>query len=337
MQVIKFGSNGRVAPIHGLTTGYDASPLRGRLIGVSRWADTARMLVAVHAMHDNPVIMEGEPGTGKKLLAKLIHRSSSRREGPFVVLSLNSTTDQLARDILFGSPNPRSIPELLGEKGLAELVRGGTLLVDCQTEVSSSLVEGLMRIAHQPYDDEERPVRVPLGLSNQTERLRSGTEGVSGFTKFDYERIQIPALRERADDIVPLTEYFLRELCQRFGKETRRISPEAMDALQAYDWPRNVRELKTLLIQLVKQSPSIDSSILPAYIKAAAEKVYIPAAGLDLEEEVRRVEMDLIAAALRQSRGYQNKAAQLLRLKPTTLFMKIRRYGIDVEAFKRAS
>ena len=91
--------------------------------------------------------------------------------------------------------------------------------------------------------------------------------------------------------------------------------------------------------QLVKQSipPAIDVPLLSAYMTGVVDNAFIPAAGLDFENEVRRVEVDLIRAALRQSHGYQNKAAQLLHLKPTTLFMKIRRYGIDVEVFRRAS
>jgi DNA-binding NtrC family response regulator len=110
-----------------------------------------------------------------------------------------------------------------------------------------------------------------------------------------------------------------------------------MKALRAYDWPRNVTELRTLVNQVVRQlsPPSIDVAILPTYLAGPhVTDRLLPDSGLDLDNEVKRVEVDLICAALRQSRGLQNKAAQLLRIKPTTLFMKIRRHGIDVTAFR---
>jgi two-component system response regulator AtoC len=134
-----------------------------------------------------------------------------------------------------------------------------------------------------------------------------------------------------------LAEHFIRERCSQMGKELREISPEAMKVLRRYDWPQNVKELRTLANQLVKQltPPSIDVSLLPAYLSGmCGERRLLPASGLDLDNEVKRVEVDLICAALRQSHGLQNKAAQLLRIKPTTLFMKIRRHGIDVGAFR---
>jgi DNA-binding NtrC family response regulator len=117
----------------------------------------------------------------------------------------------------------------------------------------------------------------------------------------------------------------------------RKISPEAMKILRRYDWPRNVGELRMVVYQLVKHltPPEIDVPLLPAYLAgSSAGTSELPSSGLDLDNEVKRVEVDLICAALKQSRGLQNRAAQLLRIKPTTLFMKIRRHGIDVGAFR---
>ena len=338
---VRTNSTTPVAPLSSHTAvEYGSSLVRDTLIGISRWADTARMLLRIHAAHDNAIILEGEPGTGKQLLARLIHRSSARRDGPFVVLSLHSNADDVARDALFGARKPSKVAGE-EEKGLAELAHGGTLYIDGLSEVSHALTADIVQLADRRtfFDEAEPPVRVMLGFSIQPGSYGPRSASAVASKGLDYERIRIPPLRERPDDIELLAQYFLQELCQQFGKEPRTISADAMAALRAYDWPRNVSELRALMRQLVKQAipPSIDVPLLPAYMAGAVENASLPAAGLDLEDEVRRVEVDLIRAALRQSHGYQNKAAQLLHLKPTTLFMKIRRYGIDVEAFRRAS
>ncbi len=339
MQVIRF-RNQSVAPIFSHTTGDYASQLIGKsLIGVSRWTEAARTLVAGHASHDNTVILQGERGTGKKLLARLIHRCSSRHEGPFVSLELGSTSDDVARAALFGAARHQCDNFPGAEKGLTELAQGGTLYIDGLSDISPSLTDDIVGLAERKgtnYEGEES-VRILLGWGTQSEFRRSSASVNSGSTRFDYDRIHIPPLRERPEDIEALAAHFISERCKQTGKELREISPAAMRVLRRYDWPQNVKELRTLVNQLVKQltPPSIDVSLLPAYLAGACgEGRLLPASGLDLDNEVKRVEVDLICAALRQSHGLQNKAAQLLRIKPTTLFMKIRRHGIDVEAFR---
>src|SRR5262245_36575766 len=132
---VRFNNTMPVAPLSSHTAvQYGSQSVHDTLIGVSRWADTARMLLRIHAAHDNAIILEGEPGTGRQLLARLIHRSSARRDGPFVVLSLHSTADDVARGALFGSKGA-----VEDEKGLAELAHGGTLYIDGLSEASPAL------------------------------------------------------------------------------------------------------------------------------------------------------------------------------------------------------
>jgi len=338
MQVVRF-RNHTNGPIS-MTASIDyASELVGKnLIGVSRWTQTARMLIGMHAAHDSTVILQGERGAGKKLLAGLIHRFSTRHEGPFVSLSLCSTSDEVARSLLLGFQRELTDAISMREKGLPELAEGGTLYIEGFSHLSSSLIGEIIRLAEPRKDrDAGSGVRVLLGqiVSGKSDGLGATSDDVSAG--LDYERILIPPLRERPDDIEALSMHFIRERCEQTGKELRTVTPEAMNALRAYDWPCNVTELRMLMNQLVRQlsPPSIDVAVLPAYL-AGPHGVYrlLPDSGLDLDNEVRRVEVDLICAALRQSRGLQNKAAQLLRIKPTTLFMKIRRHGIDVTAFR---
>lgn len=338
MQVISYNDSVDATISSQTRTAFDSEITRESLIGISRWTETARMLIALHATHDSPVVLKGERGTGKEFIARLIHRSSSRNEGPFVSLTVGSTSDEVARAVLFGSSQARQDDVLYCEKGLADLAQGGTLYISGLSEISPSLTDDILQLAERRgFDAEgEKPVRVLLGWSSQSEPYSSRTT-FTGPANLGYEKIQIPPLRERPDDIEVLAEHFIQDLCRQMGKEARKISPEAGKALRRYDWPRNVSELRILMNQLVRQltPPSIDVSLLPAYLLGPeANKGLLPSSGLDLENEMKRVEVDLICAALKQSHGLQSKAAQLLRLKPTTLFMKIRRYRIDVDAFK---
>jgi DNA-binding NtrC family response regulator len=221
-----------------------------------------------------------------------------------------------------------------GDKGLVKLAHGGTLYIEGVSSLSPSLREDIIQLArhHRVSAEGDEDVRILIGLT-----VPSGTGSASGAVDLDYERIQIPPLRDRPDDIEAMAAHFIRAACEQAGKEFRRLSPEAVRALRGYDWPRNVSELRALIHQLITQlnPPSIDVTLLPAYVAGPYRaQCLLPASGLDLDNEVKRIEVDLICAALKQSRGLQNKAARLLRIKPTTLFMKIRRHGIDVEAFR---
>jgi two-component system response regulator AtoC len=307
------------------------------LIGASRWAESARRLVSEHAAYGKTVIFEGEPGTGRRFLASLIHRYSARREGPFITVGLGLATDELARRVLFGDAQTPFDDNARSEKGLVELAAGGTLYIEGLLDNSPGWIGDVARFIEGAgvNGDRDGSVRILLGSTIQSSRWRASIS--AGTSELSCERIQIPPLRERRDDIEALARHFIKQRCGQMGKEERDISPDVAVVLSSYDWPRNVAELRTVVNHLVRQSrpPSIDVSLLPAYIMGSGEaKNILAATGLDMDKEVKQFEMDLICSALRQSRGFQNKAAQLLGIRPTTLFMKIKRYGIEVADYK---
>lgn len=318
----------------------DASELiEKRLVGVSEWTETARRLVARHASHDNTVNLEGEPGTGKAFLAALIHQCSARREGPFVSLTFGSASADVACSVLFGSSQTRSTDELRDEKGLIEQAREGTLYVQGLFDSSSSLVEHIVNLLRQSRFNDRREDRARILLGWEVQPGSHDSKVPSGIRNArDFESIAIPPLRERPDDIEALTVHFVKQRCMQTRKEVRTVSSEALNALRAYDWPQNVLELRTLVSRLVNQTrpPAIDVSLLPAYVRDrnGCEADLFPASGVDLSNEIKRREIELICAALKHSRGLQTKAARLLQIKTTTLFMKIQRYEIDIEAFR---
>ncbi len=316
----------------------DASQLiEKRLIGVSGWAENARRLVARHASHDDTVNLEGEPGTGKAFLAALIHQCSARREGPFVSLTFGSASADVACSVLFGSS--LSPEELRDEKGLIEQAREGTLYVEGLSDSASSVVEHIVNLRRQSRFNSRREDRARIMLGWDIQPGSHDSKVPSGIRNArDFESIAIPPLRERPDDIEALIVHFVKQRCAQTRKEVRTVSPEALKALRAYDWPRNVLELRTLVCRLVNQTrpPSIEVSFLPAYVRDrnGCDADLFPVSGVDLSNEIRRREIELICEALKHSRGLQTKAARLLQIKATTLFMKIQRYGIDVEAFR---
>jgi len=328
MQVIRHSNSANTFFAHNSVIDYSTPRIEESLIGASKWTEDARMLVSLHSTHDDTVIIVGERGTGKKLIARLIHRNSARRRGPFVSLLLGSITEDVARSTLFGSNQNGTADGSTVEKGLLQQAEGGTLYISGISAVSRTLIDEILR---RSLNNRERAVRILFGITDRHE------PDETSYKDLDCERVEIPPLRRRKDDIETLADYFIKQYCEQSGREQRKISPEAMNALCNYDWPRNVTELKTLASQMVKQldAPPIDVRNLPTYLAGPARTMnMLPSAGLDLDDEVKRVEMDLICAALRQSHGLQNRAAQLLRIKPTTLFMKIKRYGIDVGVFR---
>lgn len=317
----------------------DPRLIEKRLIGVSGWAEHARGLVAIHSSHDNPVHLEGEPGTGKAFLASLIHQCSARREGPFVSLSFGSASADLVRSVLSGSSQTLSTDDVTDTKGLVELAREGTLYVEGISDPTSSSVDHIVNLVRQSRfaGRRESRARIMLGWEIQQGSYRSTIPNDFRNGR-DFESIAIPPLRDRPDDIEALSVHFLRQRCLETQKELRAVSPETLNALRSYDWPRNVLELKILVSSLVNQTrpPVIDVSLLPAYVRHRSDcnANLFPASGLDLGNEIKQREIELICAALKQSRGLQAKAARLLHTKATTLFMKIQRYGIDVEVFR---
>lgn len=318
----------------------DASKLiTKRLTGVSGWTEKARKLIAFHAAHDATVNLEGESGTGKGFVAALIHECSSRREGPFVSLSLGSAPGDLARSVLFGSSQNSSAQDLVDGRGLMELAREGTIYVEGLLNPASPLADHLVNLIRQSRFNNRRETQARILIGWEIQPGSQCSTIPNDFTDGrHFESIAIPPLRERLDDIEALTLNFVEQRCLEMKKELRIIAPETLNALRCYDWPRNVLELKALVNSMVNQThpPLIDVTLLPAYVRNRIDCIgdVFPASGLDLGDEIRQREIELICAALKHSRGLQAKAARLLHTKATTLFMKIQRYGIDVEGFR---
>jgi DNA-binding NtrC family response regulator len=312
-----------------------------KLIGVSAWAQSARKAVAAHSAHDRTVIIEGEPGTGKEFLAHLIHECSARHHGPFLAISFESVSEESALAVLFGRGSARSANCYPIPNSLIKAADGGTLYINGILGLSDTIKARLGRLmehgefcSDEDNSTEYADVRIILGASD-----RPCSEDQSELSIDDH--MSAPPLGARREDVEPLVRHFVKQTCQRLGKEPRRVCAETISALRDYDWPGNIAELKGVIWEVILKSepPPIEHSLLPASITAAQSSTSnliisnsIPAAGINLADEIERIEKSLLCVALKQSHGVQNRAAQLLGLKPTTLNMKLSRYGIDVKA-----
>lgn len=316
--------------------------IKDKLVGISEWAEDSRSAIAAHGSHDNPLIIEGEPGTGKKLIARLIHKSSARAQGPFVTISCHHVSPESIEAALFGSARTISPGREYMQSGLVESAEGGTLYI---CGVSGFVPSLQSKIARLIYDlkfvrvggnaFEPANARIILGF---TKSGQAGAASLDGAENFIGDKLVIPPLRERKEDIDTLSRYFIRQLCQQLGREEREIAPDTLALLMRHDWPGNVSELKRVISYMLQQQkpPRMDNSFLPQHLQEPASAGFAPdlTAGLDLHEQVKEFEISLLCAALKQCQGVQYKAARLLGLKPTTLNTKIKNLGIDVKALK---
>jgi two-component system response regulator PilR (NtrC family) len=292
------------------------------------------------------VLLCGESGTGKELVARSLHFNSPRRDRPFVVVSCGAIPDNLLESELFGHVKGAFTGAIATKKGLIDSADGGTVFLDEIGELSGALQVKLLRVL------QERTIKPVGGLSeipvdvrvvaatnrDLTADVRSGRFREDLYYRLNVIQIRIPPLRERAEDIPPLAEHFLRKLSAETGKTLSRVSPEAMAILSAYDYPGNVRELENIIERAVAyetdptelsaralpdlaSGPGVQHASLPAVPDA------IPA-DFDLERHLSAVEQDLLRRALGRSAGSKTEAAKLLGISFRAMRYKLHKYGL---------
>jgi len=289
---------------------------------------------------DASVLIEGETGTGKELVAKAVHALSRRARAPFVTVNCAALPDTLVESELFGHARGAFTGADRARDGRFRQAHGGTLFLDEIGEMPLPLQPKLLRAIQegevQPLGSDEAEavdVRV-IGATNRklADLVSAGTFRSDLYYRLNVVPVQLPPLRERREDIPLLASHFLR------GAD-RRLTPEALAALERYSWPGNVREMENLIARLLVLKPAgdIDASDLPEAVRGAQRDAVRPAApvaaavaslppeGGDLYTILRELEDRLIAEALERSGGNKNQAARSLGLNRTTLVEKLRK------------
>jgi two-component system response regulator AtoC len=288
------------------------------------------------ASHKSTVLITGESGSGKEMVATTIHRMSLRREAPFVTVNCGAIPANLLESELFGYIKGAFTDAGRNKKGLFEEADGGTLFLDEIGELPPMLQVKLLRALQ---DGEVRrlgdvriipvDVRVIAATARKLEEeVRNGGFREDLFYRLNVIRIEVPALRERPEDIEPLAEHFREMHAARLGRRVSRISAEAMATLVEAPWPGNVRELENVIERAVvlAEGGEIDAGVLPLMRAKAGEAEGTQT--LSIKRATVRIESELIRQALARTGGNRTRAARLLEISHRALLYKLKRYGI---------
>ncbi len=311
----------------------------GEIVGKSAALRKVLKEVETVARTDSTVLIHGETGTGKELIARALHDLSPRRERTFVKLNCAAIPTGLLESELFGHEKGAFTGAITQRIGRFELAQGGTLFLDEVGDIPLELQPKLLRaLQEQEFErlGSTRTVRVDVRLVAATNRDLARMVADGRFRSDLYYRLNVfpvllPPLRERSEDIPLLVRHFTQQFAQRMSRRIESIPAEVMDALAGYPWPGNIRELQNVIERAVILSPYGRLRLDPASLSSASV-----AQGLD--EELQGRERQAIEAALRASRGRvsgPSGAARKLGLPHSTLEFRIKRLGIDKFQFRR--
>ncbi len=303
------------------------------LIGKSPAIQLVKETIEKVASYDINVLIIGESGTGKDLVARTIHRLSHRADKPFVAINCASLPAELLESELFGYKKGAFTGATSDKKGLIEEANGGTLFLDEIGEMPMQLQAKLLRFI------ETKKIR-PLGSvkevdvdvriisatnKNLEEEIEKGNFREDLYYRLSTITIRMPSLKERREDIPLIVESILKELKEKYGKDIQGISPEFLDYLMQYDYKGNIRELKNILEKAVILSEGKELT-LPRYESKSINSVYIddpeesftvktfPEEGIDLKKVLSNIEKSLIEKAMEKAKGNKTKASQILGL-----------------------
>ena len=314
----------------------------GGILGRSRPMQKLFQLLDTVAPSNSTILITGETGTGKEVVARAIHHNSPRRAHRFVALNCSAIPETLLEAELFGHVRGAFTGAVGARQGRFEQAHKGTLFLDEVGTMSPALQVKVLRALQEREferigDNQTIKVDVRVIAATNSDLTRMVAEGA--FREDLYYRLNVipfvlPPLRDRRDDIPLLVEHFLAKFA---AGSSAHLSQSAMRALMAYSWPGNVRQLENAVeraIALCAGRAEIDVADLPPEVQGVQQDsappfVEFPLEGLDLPRYLVSIERDLIHRALDRTEGNRNRAADLLRIKRTTLVEKLKRIGAD--------
>jgi DNA-binding NtrC family response regulator len=304
-----------------------------RIVGESaQWREVLNQATRV-AKTDTTVLVTGESGTGKEVVARFIHSVSARSRGPFVALNCAALPEQLLESELFGYERGAFTSAQTAKPGQIELAAGGVLFLDEVSEMSLSAQAKFLRVLQEREFQRlggTRPIKANIRVIAATNRdlrkaVARGTFREDLFYRLQVFDIAIAPLRDRRDDILPLSEAMLQDIGKSFGRPPAGLSQGARQALLRYDWPGNVRELRNAL---ERAAIRCDGSLIDgAHLALAPAERPRGDAGTDL----RTAERDMILRVLEACEWNKAHAAKRLGLTRTQLYGRMRKYGIELE------
>ena len=293
------------------------------------------------------ILLTGETGTGKELVARAIHHNSSRAQERFVPLNCGAIPETLLEAELFGHVKGAFTGAIANRPGRLKQADRGTLFLDEIGTMSTNLQSKLLRVLQEREfervgDTQSTKVDVRFIAatnSDLAEMIKLGRFREDLFYRLNVIPIHLPPLRDRREDVPLLVQRFINKLGQEQepARANIRISQEAMRRIMAFDWPGNIRQLENTIERILVLTPGqsqIDISDLPLELQetnrvTTSSSVSLPESGIDLQNHLRNLERSLICLALERTGGNQNKAAELLNIKRTTFIEKTKRLNLD--------
>jgi DNA-binding NtrC family response regulator len=306
------------------------------LIGTSHAMQQVKDVIAKVAVTDSPVLIEGESGTGKELVAAAIHRLSDRAKMPFIPVNCSAIPADLLESEFFGHVRGAFSGAVADALGLFRGANQGTIFLDEIAELPPSLQVKLLRVLQEM---QVRPVgstkafpvdvRVIAATNRNLEQAMSeGTFRQDLFYRLNVVRIALPPLRERKEDIPALVNHFLRRFNRRFRREVRGITPDAIVALQSYDFPGNVRELENMIERAYAMGAREQIGLSDVSIIGRSTSVIPVATSTKPIPTLAEVEKDLILKALSLFKNDKETAARALGLSRRTIYRRLKEYGM---------
>jgi two-component system response regulator PilR (NtrC family) len=315
-------------------------------------------LIIQAAPSRSTILVTGESGTGKELVARAIHAHSTRSDRAFITVNSGNLPPDLLESTLFGHVKGAFTGAVYPKKGLCDLADKGTIFFDEIGNIPLETQAKLLRVIQEREfmrlgGMETIKVDVRIVAATNCDLREMVSDG--GFREDLYYRLHVisvylPPLRERREDIPVLAQHFLEKYTRENNKPGLELTGDALDMLMDYDWPGNVRELENVIERAVvlTSGPRIDADLIPEHVRSSPSfhipRFVVPPEGISFKDVITSVEKRLIESTLEAAGGVQKRAAELLKIKPTTLNEMIKRYeigprrrkvGLDDEAAPR--
>lgn len=313
------------------------------IIGKSGKMKEATELVQKVAASDTSVLLLGESGTGKELFARAIHYLSRRKDGPFVPINCAAIPRELLENELFGSERGAFTSSTARKMGKFEIAENGTVFLDEISDMDVALQAKLLRVLQEKKFERlggTKTINVNVRVIAATnidikDAIRKKKFREDLFYRLSVFPITIPPLRDRRDDIPALADYFVERFCTEMNKRKKRLSVNSLALMDKYHWPGNVRELENTIERaiILCEAKTISPDHLAIRLATTAEIRVREGAGLKeiAAQAQAEAEKSLIKRVLSQSRGNKKKTAEILKIDYTTLFEKLKKYGLQTK------
>ncbi len=313
---------------------YDFANLVGKSPGMMKIFE----MIQTVAETESTVLITGNSGTGKELIARAIHYNSKRKGKPFIAVNCGAISENLIESELFGHKRGAFTGAISDKEGFLKAADGGTLFLDEISEMPLNLQVKLLRVIQEK---EITPVgttySIPINVRflastnrNLMEQINEGKFREDLFYRLNVIEINIPSLKDRKEDIPLLVDHFIHKYRNEVGKNVREIEPSALRALMNYDWRGEVRELENIVERAVIfcKTDYISLNDLPTYLQSTRD-IQIPEKAGSLEEFIHKIEREYILKALEANSFDKEKVAKVLQLGLSTLYRKIKDYNLE--------